>query len=72
MTKATVDRIEGEFAVMLLNEDDSVQFHLPLRIFPSLHEGDIIDITFTRDDIATGDAKKKVSDLIEKLKNKNK
>ncbi len=70
--KATIDRIEDGWAVLLLREDESVQFELPECMLPcGSAEGDILDIEISRDIEATKEAAERVSGLIEKLKKKN-
>lgn len=51
----TVDRFEGETAVLLVQPDE---------------EGEILEITPTRDIRETGEARARVSSVIEKLRQK--
>ena len=67
---ATVDRIEGELAVLLLRGDARVTFNLPVVYLAGINEGDIVTIAITKDDAATDEAKERVMSLIEKLKGK--
>ena len=67
---ATVDRIEGELAVLLLRGDENIKFNLPLIFLAGIKEGDVVDITITKDAAATDEAKERVSYLIENLKRK--
>ena len=67
---ATVDRIEGELAVLLLRGDAQVKFNLPVVFLVGINEGDVVDITITKDAVATDEAKEWVMGLIEKLKRK--
>ena len=44
---ATVDRIEGELAVLFFRGDENVKFNLPL-VFPAgINEGDVVNIVIT-------------------------
>jgi hypothetical protein len=71
--KATLDRIEEGIAVLLVRDEETVKINIPLFLLPSeSREGDILDITIARNIKETGDAKERVSALLEKLKNKNK
>ena len=71
--KATIDRIEDEWAVLLLREDESIEFELPVCMLPcGCNEGDILDINITRDVEGTKEAEERVSGLIEKLQKKDK
>ena len=69
--RATIDRIEGPLAVLILQEDESVRVTLPVLLLPAgCREGDILRIGIEKDTGATAAAKKRVADRIEKLKNK--
>ena len=71
--KATIDRIEGKFAVLLIRNGESIKLNIPLTLLPEgSREGDILDIDIQKDEKETEDAKNRVSSLIEKLKSKNK
>lgn len=71
--KVTLDRIEEGIAVLLVRDEETVKINIPLFLLPSeSREGDILDITIARNIKETGDAKERVSALLEKLKNKNK
>jgi hypothetical protein len=67
---STVDRIKGELAVLFLRGDTQVIFHLPVVFLAGIKEGDFVDITITKDVVATDEAKERVMSLIEKLKRK--
>ena len=47
--KATLDRIEGRYAIIMLQDDELVQFPVPLELIPDLVEGDILDITIRKE-----------------------
>ena len=63
--KFTVDRIEGEFAV--LEKDIGRYVQIPVELIPDACEGDIIDISVCKDD--AGLRKKRIKDLHDKLFN---
>jgi len=70
--KATLDRIEEDIAVLLVRDKETIKFNIPLFLLPAgSREGDILDITITKDIQEMESAKKRVSNLLEKLKNKN-
>lgn len=69
--KATIDRIEGGLAILILKDDPGFLFNLPVDVLPACKEGDVIDITITRDPESTQATKERVSSLIEKLKKKS-
>ena len=69
--KATIDRIEGNIAVLILEEDEAVRINLPLSFLPEgCREGDILTIGIKRDTPGTKEAKERLSQRIERLKNK--
>jgi Protein of unknown function (DUF3006). len=70
--KVTLDRIEEGIAVLLVRDKELIKINIPLSLLPSeSREGDILDITIARNLQETEDAKKRVSSLLEKLKNKS-
>ena len=70
--KVTLDRIEEDIAVLHVRNEEKIKINIPLLLLPAgSKEGDILDITITRDVQETEDAKERVSSLLEKLKNKN-
>ena len=70
--KATLDRIEEDIAVLLVRDEEKIKINIPLFLLPAgSKEGDILDITITRNIQETEAAKERVSNLLEKLKNKN-
>ena len=69
--KVSLDRVEGDIAVLLVRDEESIKVDFPVSLLPTgSKEGDIIEISISRDEKETEDAKKRVSSLIEKLKNK--
>jgi hypothetical protein len=69
--KATIDRIEGKMAVLLMGEDGKTKVNMPLSLLPEgCKEGDILSISIERDSEANEKAKERVSELMEKLKKK--
>jgi hypothetical protein len=69
--KAVIDRIEGKLAVLLMGEDGSIKVNMPLILLPEgCKEGDVLDITISRNENATSSAKDRSKSLIEKLKRK--
>jgi hypothetical protein len=67
--KAVVDRIEGDFAILLLG-DEEYKVNMPLKYLPErVSESDILHINFRIDHEATEKQKKKVIDLLNKLTN---
>ena len=71
--KATIDRIEGKLAALLIRNRENIKLNFPLILLPEgSKEGDILDISILKDEKETEDAKERVSSLIEKLKSKNK
>jgi hypothetical protein len=70
--KVSLDRIEGDIAVLLVRDEETIKLDIPLSLLPeSSKEGDIFYISITKDEKETDDAKHRVTSLIEKLKNKH-
>ncbi|MCG7346095.1 DUF3006 domain-containing protein [Sporosarcina sp. ACRSL] len=76
--KFTLDRIDDGFYVFLKRDDESEQLLIPLEeVEGNLNEGDIVEIETNETGYQfnvlieeTSDMKVKVSNLLEKLKNK--
>jgi hypothetical protein len=70
--KATLDRFEGCYAVLLIRNDETIEIDFPACLLPKgCREGDILNIDITRDLESTEEATERVASLIEKLKKKN-
>jgi len=69
--KATVDRIEGDVAVLLVRPEEKDQILIPRRYLSYLKEGDIVEITVTREEQATDEARERVSSMIDRLRNRD-
>lgn len=80
--KYTVDRFEGDLAVLLLRNGETVQKDVPREQLPDdVQEGDILEVQFSADgkvlDVKvlteeTESARKKAEDLLQKILDKNK
>ncbi|MFB3765030.1 MAG: DUF3006 domain-containing protein [Methanotrichaceae archaeon] len=67
-----MDRLEGNMAVLLIRDDESIKFNMPTALLPEgIQEGDILEISIIKDAQATEDAKARVSGRIERLKRKS-
>lgn len=70
--KVTFDRIEENIAVLLVRDEEKIKINIPIFLLPEgTREGEILDITISRNKKETEEAKKRVSTLLEKLQNKN-
>jgi hypothetical protein len=68
--KVTVDRFEGETAVLLVRPEETQQILFPRELLPDVEEGDILEITTTRQIQETEEARARVSSLIDRLRQK--
>jgi hypothetical protein len=69
--KVTIDRFEDGYAVLLVRDEEGVHIDFPEQLLPEgCREGDILDVKVSRDEESTEATRKRVSDLIEKLKSK--
>ena len=67
--KVVIDRIEGDKAVIVLYEDDSVKFNLPTSFLPEgVKEGEHLQIDFSVDEDSREAQKKRIGDLLKDLK----
>lgn len=70
-SKVVIDRIEGDLAVIVLFDDDSVKFNFPVSHLPEgVKEGDHLQMTFSVDKESRQSAKQKVADLLSELTGK--
>ncbi|RQW79514.1 MAG: DUF3006 domain-containing protein [Methanothrix sp.] len=70
--RAVIDRVEGEFAVLLMGEKGEIRVNFPLSLLPEgCKESDVLSIAIERDAQATDNAKERTSSLMEKLKKKS-
>jgi hypothetical protein len=69
--KAAIDRIEGEIAVLVMQEGEPAQVALPASLLPEgSREGDIVTIGIGRDPEATAAARQGTFRTIERLRNR--
>ena len=69
--KVTVDRIENGVAVLLIRPEEKYSLEIPVDYLPAeTKESDILSVDFKREINETEEAKARVRNLIEKLKNK--
>ena len=67
--EATVDRIEGEKAVLLTEEEETVI--LPAQWFPHIHEGMVIDMDFEENQEKEKESMNEAEDLLAEIKKMN-
>ena len=68
--KVTVDRFEGETAVLLVRPEETQQILFPRELLHGVSEGDLLDITVQREARETEEARERVLSLIDKNRNK--
>lgn len=69
--RAVVDRIEGEFAVLLIGPDEK-KADFPLSCLPVLREGTVISIEICVDEEETQSRRAKAKELLRDLLNRHK
>lgn len=68
--KAFVDQINGDKALLLLGDDESVKVAVPLEWLPEgSREGTVLRLDFTIDPDATAQGKARIQSLLEDLGN---
>lgn len=69
--QVTVDRIEDGIAILLIRPEEKYSLEIPIDYLPAeIHESDILSVDFKREVRETNQAKQRVRNLLEKLKNK--
>lgn len=69
--KVTLDRIEGDWAVLLIRPDETCQILWPLNYLPEgAKEGSIFTIDISVDTQETDSADMRVKDLLDELLNR--
>ena len=70
-TKVVIDRVEDKLAVVVIYEDDSVKFNLPVDYLPEgVKEGAHLQMSFKVDEESREAQKKRVGDLLKELTEK--
>jgi len=70
-SKVVIDRLEDDLAVIVMFDDDSVQFNLPVKYLPEgVKEGDHLQMNFGVDKESRQSQKQKVADLLKELTEK--
>ena len=68
----SLDRVEEGLAVLLVREEESISFTLPVALLPGdAREGDILEMTVRRDVEATEAARQRVAERIARLKSRS-
>jgi hypothetical protein len=66
--RVVIDRLEEDWAVILLSEDDAVQFDLPLKYLPpGTQAGDHLTLSFERDPASAETARRRIAELKKEL-----
>ena len=66
-----VDRIEDDFAVLVLSDDEKVKLNLPVARLPKgVKSGDHLKVTFEIDRKSTEETATEIENLLDKLKRK--
>ena len=69
--KAVIDRFEADYAVVLFG-DEEIKVNIPKKLLPpGAKEGSWLKVSFALDPEGTAKQKKKISNLLNKLKKKN-
>jgi hypothetical protein len=69
--KVFIDRIEGDLAVVVLSEDDSVKFNLPAKYLPDgAGEGTHLRLSFKVDEASRKKETDRIDSLLKKLASK--
>ena len=67
----TLDRFEGNLAILLVRDDETTQINVPISLLPAeCEEGDILDIRIEKNTEKTKSARKRTTELLERIKSK--
>jgi hypothetical protein len=61
MIRATIDRIEGEWLIIV--PETGPVFQIPVSLFPGFKEGEVISISLIRDEQGERNAKERVGEI---------
>ncbi|GEM_PF-2394063 len=61
MIRAAVDRIEGEWLILV--PDNGPVFQVPVSVFSGFKDGDIVSISVTRDENGEKEVKKEIDEI---------
>jgi len=70
MVRLVVDRREGGYSILIPEDDPDEEIQIPSRILHGLEEGDIIELSYTRDEKAAREARERIAKTIIRLKNR--
>lgn len=63
--KFIVDRIEGDIAVLVYDDDDMVKVNFPFGLLPEgTKEGDHLKISITQDKLSREEMKRRIEELL--------
>ncbi len=68
--KVTVDRFEGDIAVLLVRPEETQQILFPRTLLPGVREGNLLELTVRKEAAETQEARERAASLIEKLRTK--
>ena len=67
-----IDRIEEDWAVIVLNDHDEIQFDLPLKYLPpGVKEGDHLTLNFQLDAASAEAARQRIAEMKKELTRNN-
>ena len=67
--KMTIDRIDGNIAVLMSREDESLRITVPILLLPlGSREGDIISMTLDADPAETKSARDRITGIVNRMR----
>jgi len=61
MVRATVDRIEGDWLILV--PESGPIFQIPFSLFPGFIDGEVVSISLTKDEQGEKDAKERIGEI---------
>lgn len=68
MVRMVVDRREGRYLILIPEDDPEEEVQIPVRILKGLKEGEIIELSYVKDEKASKEARERIGDQIIRLK----
>lgn len=70
MSKMVIDRREGPYVILIPEDNPDEEIVIPARFLQGVEEGDVIDLSFQKDEQASREARERVSGMVERLRNR--
>lgn len=66
-TLMAVDRIEEGYVILIPQDEPEEIIHIPVRFLQGVKEGDMVELSFRKDEVATREAKDRIEVIRERV-----